>query len=262
MSRKHLNGLMTGIWIVNAVILLMAVAGYAWYSGSIPAEAHTPAVLPDDPVHTLTPKPSITPVPPPTQRPTITPWPSPSPGPSLTAAAALPANAQVIGYTLEKRPLEVYRFGNGPVHKLIVAGIHGGYEWNTIALADQLIVYLNDHPEHVPGDITLYILHDLNPDGLARGKTPDGRANANNVDLNHNWPYHWAADWSRSGCFNDRILSGGSGPGSELEVKALASFIKQIRPAALISYHSAAQAIFAGGKSGFSALHLTRKSGG
>ncbi len=255
MARKQLNGLMTGIWIANVVILLAAAGVYAWYSGSLPAQAEGPAadasLFPPTPVSTLTPKPSITPVPPPTQRPTITLWPTPSPGPSLTAAAGRPMNMQVIGYTLEKRALEVYRFGNGRAHKLIVAGIHGGYEWNTIALADELIAYLNDHPQHVPADTTLYILHDMNPDGLARGTTPDGRANANNVDLNRNWPYNWAADWSRNGCFDERILNGGSGPGSELEVKALTVFIYQIRPVALISYHSAALGIFPGGRPDF-----------
>ena len=164
---------------------------------------------------------------------------------------SLPGNAQVIGYSVQRRPLEVFRYGSGPQHKLIVAGIHGGYEANTIELADQLIAYLNDHPDRVPPDTTLYILHDLNPDGLAHGRTPDGRANANNVDLNHNWPYNWAADWSRDGCFNERILSGGSGPGSEPEVQALIRFIDLIKPAALISYHSAALGIFPGGKPDF-----------
>lgn len=162
-----------------------------------------------------------------------------------------PPNVSVIGYSVENRPLEVYKFGSGPVHKLIVAGIHGGYEWNTIALADELIAYLYDHPERIPADTTLYILHDLNPDGLARGKSIEGRANANRVDLNHNWPYHWAADWPREKCSQEGIFGGGSGPGSEPEVRALTGFIAQIRPTALISYHSAALGIFPGGRPDF-----------
>ena len=36
-------------------------------------------------------------------------------------------------------PLEVYRFGTGPDVRVMIAGIHGGYEWNTVALADALI---------------------------------------------------------------------------------------------------------------------------
>jgi protein MpaA len=153
----------------------------------------------------------------------------------------------VIGYSVENRPLQVFRFGRGPSQKLIVAGIHGGYESNTVALADEFIAYLNEHPEHIPQDTTLLILRSLNPDGLARSDKAAGRANAHNVDLNRNWPYRWAADWSRDGCFNELILSGGSGPGSEPEVQALIKFIDQIKPKAIISYHSAALGIFPGG---------------
>src|SRR5258706_14800013 len=129
MARKQLKCLMTGIWIANILILLTAAGVYAWYNGSAAAQAEE---VPSGeasllaPRKTLPPRPSITPVPPPTQRPTITLWPTPSPGPSLTAMAVRPVNMQIIGYTLEKRPLEAYRFGNGPVHKLIVAGIARG----------------------------------------------------------------------------------------------------------------------------------------
>ena len=247
MKHRQLKGLMAGIWIVNTLICLIVGGIYAW--SSMPQRVRTTALasFTPSPIISRTPAPSITPIPPPTQRATITLWPSPSRGPSVTPMTQRPSNVRVIGYSVEKRALEVYRFGTGSVPKLIVAGIHGGYEWNTVALADQLIAYLNEHPEHIPEDTTLYILHDLNPDGLARSQKADGRANANNVDLNHNWPYHWAADWSRDGCFNERILSGGSGPGSEPEVQALMTFITQIRPKALISYHSAALGIFPGG---------------
>jgi hypothetical protein len=254
MARRQLSGWMLVIWIANVLICLAAAGLYAWYNGPIPAGAGSvPAAAPSEtPRQTLTPKPSITPVPPPTQRATITPWPTPSRGPSLTAmSSARPANAQVIGYSLENRPLEVYRFGTGRVHKLIVAGIHGGYESNTTALAGELITYLGDHPERIPGGVSLHILHTLNPDGLERGRSPEGRANANNVDLNRNWPYKWAADWSRNGCFSALTLSGGSGPGSEPEVQALIRFIQLLKPAALISYHSAALGIFAGGNPEF-----------
>ena len=51
---------------------------------------------------------------------------------------------------------------------LIVAGIHGGYEWNTVLLADALIANLRDGSVAVPPEVTLYLLRDLNPDGYAR----------------------------------------------------------------------------------------------
>ena len=49
-----------------------------------------------------------------------------------------PGNVREIGRSVEDRPLEIIRFGNGPVVKLIVAGTHGGYEHNTIELADEM----------------------------------------------------------------------------------------------------------------------------
>ncbi|MCB9134592.1 MAG: succinylglutamate desuccinylase/aspartoacylase family protein [Anaerolineales bacterium] len=154
----------------------------------------------------------------------------------------------IIGYSLGGRPLEVYRFGNGPVKRMIVAGIHGGYEANTVALADELIAHIQSNPDFIPRNVTLYILRNLNPDGYARAKGVDGRANNNNVDLNRNFPVNWQREWSRSGCWSYRTLNGGSGPGSEPETQALIAFVSQIRPTALISYHSAALGIFPGGE--------------
>jgi predicted deacylase len=155
---------------------------------------------------------------------------------------------RVIGQSVEGRPLEVFIFGHGPVHRMIVAGIHGGYEWNTIALAYELKDHLAEHPELVPPEISLFLLPALNPDGEARSHSYAGRANANGVDLNRNWPAHWKADWSRVGCWNYLPIGAGPQPVSEPEVMALMRFILEQRISALISYHSAALGIFAGGR--------------
>jgi hypothetical protein len=252
---KRLGGIAAAIWAFNLFGILGLVALFyfsgilsaaAWNEPSRYASLSTPAGKP-----TRTPRASITPVPPPTRRPTITPWPTPSPGPSVTPMQMPPGNYRAIGYSVEGRPLEVYRFGSGPTHKLIVAGIHGGYEYNTVRLADELIAFLNDHPEVIPADTSLFILRNLNPDGSARALGVDGRANANNVDLNRNWPYNWKADWPRDGCWIWRPITGGEFGGSEPEVKALAGYIESLKPVALISYHSAALGIFAGGRPDF-----------
>ena len=153
----------------------------------------------------------------------------------------------IIGYSVEGRPLEVYRFGHGASERLIIAGIHGGYEWNTIVLADELIAEINTHPELVPDDVTLYILRALNPDGDAYEHGRGGRANKNGVDLNHNFPYHWKEDWDREGCWNYLPITAGASPASEPETIALINFIDLHDFDALISYHSAALGIFAGG---------------
>ena len=66
-----------------------------------------------------------------------------SPTPFILAGGTRPA---VIGTSVSGRPIEVFTFGNGEKQRMIVAGIHGGYEWNTIALADELISHIYAHP--------------------------------------------------------------------------------------------------------------------
>ncbi len=181
----------------------------------------------------------------PTRKPSPTRLPSPSPEPSPTPLGSGP---EVIGYSVAGRPLEVFRFGRGPIRRLIVGGIHGGYEWNTIELAYELMVYLGDHPELVPRRISLYVLPALNPDGEARFHGRPGRANENGVDLNRNWPSNWQAECPKEGCWNYLPISGGATPASEPEVAALLSFILEKRFDSIISYHSAALGIFPGGQ--------------
>ena len=156
--------------------------------------------------------------------------------------------ATVIGLTAQGRPLEVFTFGQGEKQRMIVAGIHGGYEGNTIRLADELLLFLDEHPEAIPSDTTLFILRSLNPDGDARSHDEYGRVNANGVDLNRNFPVHWLAEWDRDGCWNELPTTGGTGPGSEPETKALMRFLSAHKVDALISYHSAALGVFPGGE--------------
>jgi len=153
-----------------------------------------------------------------------------------------------IGYSVEKRPLIIYQFGAGRHERMIVGGIHGGDEWNTIDLANELIAYVREHPEIIPAGVTLYILPSLNPDGEAKGHSPDGRVNHNGVDLNRNWAANWEADWNREGCWNERPTSGGAFPNSEPETQALANFLLARHVEALVSYHSAGLGIFPSGE--------------
>lgn len=183
-----------------------------------------------------------------------TPTPDAPPPPTRTAAPAAEPTATsfasgpfTVGYSVAHRPLEMYRFGNGPNPYLIVAGIHGGYEWNTIALAQELIELLRERPELIPRRLSLYVLPSFNPDGETRSQGYDGRANENGVDLNRNWPSLWQAEWPTTGCWNYLPIHGGSGPASEPEVAALMNFILEYQIEAIISYHSAALGIFPGG---------------
>jgi hypothetical protein len=228
------------LWLL--VIVLLASIIYYLFSNSIsflsyptempsgtPAIAISPSQTPVLPQYTVTPRVQATP----TLSPTSTP-------PNISR--------QIIGTSVAGRPLEVYQFGTGSIEKMIVAGIHGGYEWNTIILADELIEYLSNHPEVVPSDQTLYILRAFNPDGFARSRGFGGRANDNNVDLNRNFPSKWQPDWPRDGCWDYIPITGGTAAASEPETRALIDFITNHDLKALISYHSAALGIFPGGQ--------------
>ena len=154
----------------------------------------------------------------------------------------------IIGFSLAGRPIEVYKFGSGEKEYLIVAGIHGGYEGNTIALANELIIYIDEHPDVLPTDVTLYIIRNMNPDGEARDNGVDGRVNNNGVDLNRNFPSeNWTKEWDRDGCWIYRPTTGGLYGGSEPETRSVMSFIRSRKIRALISYHSAALGVFPGG---------------
>lgn len=203
-----------------------------------------PAATPYTATLTVTPAkpPSLTPSPIPPSLTSVPPSPIP-PTPTIERPQPL-----IIGFSVAERPLEVYQFGNGPIEKMIIAGIHGGYEWNTVTLADEMLAYLKSHPDIIPEDHTLYFLRVFNPDGLARSKGFGGRANENNVDLNRNFPYKWQTEWPRPGCWDYIPITGGVGPASEPETKALIRFVENHDLKAFISYHSAALGIFPGGQ--------------
>src|SRR6056297_201117 len=171
------------------------------------------------------------------------------------------AEEMVIGRSVEGRPIEVYRFGSGENSVVLYGGIHGGYEWNTVALARQLIEYFDDAGRAegvIPEGVSLYIIPVLNPDGLAAvtdGKELEefdptsvditkGRFNARGVDLNRNWDARWepVSEW------RNMEVDAGSHPFSEPETRALRDFVLRLKPTVIVSYHSQANGIYYSGK--------------
>jgi predicted deacylase len=248
-SSNNLRRLVIGFWLVNLLLGLFVLIALFWKNSSVKAFFISPTpTITDSPTSSITPTSPSTPtfLPTDTLTPSLTPTPTKTPTETLTPIP-FTEGPITIGKSVNGLPLEVYRFGTGPIERLIVAGIHGGNEYNTVQLAEELNAYLGNHPEVVPENVTLYILHDLNPDGVARAISYLGRANANGVDLNRNWPDGWKLDWNRSGCWTTTYVTGGSGPASEPETKALMAFVKSHQFSALINYHSAALGIFPGG---------------
>ncbi len=248
MKRKRfsITWLVTAIWGLNVVGLVGILAGVMYFNAR-----GEPVSEPQILELTIAGTPSPTSPPEIYYLPTITPNPLTTPIVVYTPTPfVLPDGPRpiVIGYSVSGRPLEVYTFGGGEKQMMIAAGIHGGYEWNTIALADELIIYINEHPEIIPSDVTLFILRNINPDGDARAHTKEGRVNDHGADLNRNFPENWQAEWDRDGCWDYTETTGGSGPGSEPETRAVMNFLSTRRVQALISYHSAALGVFPGGE--------------
>jgi protein MpaA len=248
-STKKLRQLVISFWVVNLMAGMLIVGAWFWMHPSAKATTPDPTTtFSATPSFTASPSPtaSRTPLPEKTRTPTRTLRPTRTPTGTSTPVPFSEGPIK-IGESVEGLPIEVTRFGTGPVERLIVAGMHGGNEYNTVLLSEELTAYLYEHPEIIPADKTLYILHDLNPDGVARSISYLGRANANGVDLNRNWPANWQEDWPRSGCWTQTYVTAGSAPASEPETKALMTFIQNHHFDALINYHSAALGIFPGG---------------
>ena len=178
---------------------------------------------------------------------------------ATTSAPAVQASGQeVIGKSVEERDIVAYHFGTGSEELLFVAGIHGGYEWNTVLVANQLIEYLGENPDAVPAGVKVTVIPTLNPDGLAKVTSDavgfsasditasqatqvEGRFNANDVDLNRNFD----CDWKASGIWQNKAVSGGSKAFSEPESRAFREYVESHPITAAVVWYSSAGGVFA-----------------
>jgi LysM repeat protein len=154
-------------------------------------------------------------------------------------------------------PILSYQLGEGKTPLILVGGIHGGYEWNTILLGYRILDHLQQNPELIPSSLVIYLIPNANPDGLfavtrrtGRFTEADveenavlGRFNGNYVDLNRNWDCRW----SPIAVWRDTSISGGSAAFSESENRMLRDFILGKAPAATLFLHSAATGVFISG---------------
>ncbi|MDP2705534.1 MAG: M14 family metallopeptidase [Patescibacteria group bacterium] len=215
--------------IILAVVILLGVGGYfIWANYAVPNEAVTDTN---------------------------------QPGNEQTGGTDTePVNKEqtVIGKSAEGRDITAYHYGEGNTELLFVGGIHGGYEWNTVLVAYELMDYLKANPTAIPANVKVTVIPALNPDGLnktvgtagrftqadvptAQNATVAGRFNANNVDLNRNFD----CDWQTSAKWQDKIVSGGSSAFSEPESLAMKNYVETSKPKAVVVWYSAAGGVFA-----------------
>lgn len=176
-----------------------------------------------------------------------------------------------IGRSVRGRQLFCIKHGSGR-RRLLLCGAHHGTEWMTsmvlMRFLNDLLSPAGDAAPDIPfDDVSLYFVPMLNPDGIeihaglekpAFAPMPQAealgggmiywQANANGVDLNHNYAADWPA--SKAAEAENGIL--GPGPTrfsgtcaeSEPESAALAELTRRIRPEAVLALHSQGEEIY------------------
>ena len=146
----------------------------------------------------------------------------------VVVVASASARTVLLGRSSQGRPIRAVEVGNPSGTRVLVVGCIHGNERAGIAIADALA-------RLAPHDLDLWIVPNLNPDGVAAGT----RQNAHGVDLNRNFPWHW------------RPLSGvyasGPHPLSEREAAIAHALILRLHPHLTIWFHQHLDMVWASG---------------
>jgi protein MpaA len=129
---------------------------------------------------------------------------------------------QIVGRSLDGRPIESLVLGDGEDVFWLIATIHGNEAAGT-PLSAKFIEWLDAHPEELKGRRVI-VTPVANPDGMAENI----RYNKNGVDLNRNFP---------AGNFDAQQKVHGPTPLSEPESRALMRVLCQYFPDRIVSIH-------------------------
>jgi protein MpaA len=139
---------------------------------------------------------------------------------------------RLLGRSEQGRPIFVVRVGDPAGPRVLVFGAIHGNEPAGIPIARALVGART-------GD-DVWIVPDLNPDGVAHDTRQDGRG----VDLNANWSSEW-----RGGGRRWDPYYGGPRPFSERETRIARDLIERIRPRVTVWYHQHMDVVWAFGGS-------------
>lgn len=136
-------------------------------------------------------------------------------------ASVASARTVLIGRSVHGRAITAQVLGpDAAPRKILLVGCLHGNECAGISVLSALA------RSALPRGIQLWLVPEMNPDGTA----VDTRQNADGVDLNRNFPFHW---WP---VFDPTYYSGPH-PLSEPETRAAARLIRRVKPAVTIWYH-------------------------
>lgn len=199
-----------------------------------------PTFTPVPPTSTVTPQPENTPVPSPTSQPATPTTPPPTETPVLPTATPSPPplsqGAELIGYSFEGQPIELFRFGNGPRAVVLIGGMHYGFAPSSVLITNQSVAHFSVNSDEIPEEVSLYIIPNMNPDSVYDPGYRPGRTNARGVDLNRNWDCNWRSDAQ----WDNQPIGGGTTPFSEPETQAVREFLLELRPEAVIFFEARA----------------------
>lgn len=154
--------------------------------------------------------------------------------PGTPAASPLPLDQQrvVIGTSVEGREIVAERFGTVGGRRVLVIGVIHGNEDAGVQIVDELRRRAGEGA--APGGVELWLVESMNPDG----QLAQDRHNANQVDLNRNFPLRWGP----IGVPGDGQYAG-PGAASEPETRAMVTLISELRPDIALWYHQDANLI-------------------
>lgn len=132
-----------------------------------------------------------------------------------------------LGRSVQGRAIQAVIIGNGAKRVMVLGGVHGD-EIAGALLAKAFIATLQLEP--FPDNLTLIVVSEVNPDGVATRK----RVNARGVDINRNFP---AKSWQPQ--YQDKLRYPGSQPGTEPETQAVIKLLERYPPDLLITFHAA-----------------------
>jgi murein peptide amidase A len=140
---------------------------------------------------------------------------------TITPAFTGRTNELVLGQSVQGRPIIARAYGTGDGTPVLGVGVIHGDEQSGLAIVADL------KQAKVPAGVEMWLIDSVNPDGMALNT----RKNANEVDLNRNWPTNWQPI-ARSNNYS------GTGPASEPETKATLAFINLIKPVTGVWWHT------------------------
>lgn len=151
---------------------------------------------------------------------------------SMLAAALLAAPASprtvLLGRSWQGRPIRAVEVGDRSGTRVLVVGCIHGNETAGIAVARALA-------RRSPRGLDLWIVPDLNPDGVAAGT----RRNAHGVDLNRNFPWRWRPLHG--------VYESGPRPLSEREARIAHTLIVRLHPRLTVWFHQHLDMVWASG---------------